>query len=120
MRNPGRYQSISAFAPISNPINCPWGEKAFSHYLGEDRQTWKAWDACELLAQATEKLSTLVDQGTADSFLTTQLKPEALVKAAEQVGYPLKLRLQEGYDHSYYFIASFIEDHLQHHAKHLR
>ena len=120
MRNPGRYQSISAFAPISNPVNCPWGEEAFSHYLGENRQTWKAWDACELMAQAKEKLPTLVDQGTADSFLTEQLKPEVLAKIAKAADYPLKLRMQEGYDHSYYFIASFIEDHLHHHAKHLR
>ena len=116
LRNPGRYRSLSAFAPISNPLDCPWGEKAFSRYLGEDRATWPAWDACILLAGATQKLPILVDQGEADSFLDTQLKPQALKVAAEAVGYPLTLRLQPGYDHSYYFIASFIDDHLRHHA----
>ena len=120
LRNPGRYRSLSAFAPISNPLDCPWGEKAFSRYLGEDRATWPAWDACILLAGATQKLPILVDQGEADSFLETQLKPLALKVAAEAVGYPLTLRLQPGYDHSYYFIASFIEDHLRHHAAALR
>ena len=120
LRNPGRYRSLSAFAPISNPLDCPWGEKAFSRYLGEDRATWPAWDACILLAGATQKLPILVDQGEADSFLETQLKPLALKVAAEVVGYPLTLRLQPGYDHSYYFIASFIEDHLRHHAAALR
>ena len=120
LRNPGRYRSLSAFAPISNPLDCPWGEKAFSRYLGEDRATWQAWDACTLLAGATQTLPILVDQGEADSFLETQLKPQALKVAAEAVGYPLTLRLQPGYDHSYYFIASFIEDHLRHHAAALR
>ena len=120
LRNPGRYRSLSAFAPISNPLDCPWGEKAFSRYLGEDRATWPAWDACTLLAGATQRLPILVDQGEADSFLETQLKPQALKVAAEAVGYPLTLRLQPGYDHSYYFIASFIEDHLRHHAAALR
>ena len=120
LRNPGRYRSLSAFAPISNPLDCPWGEKAFSRYLGEDRATWPAWDACTLLASATQRLPILVDQGEADSFLDTQLKPQALKVAAEAVGYPLTLRLQPGYDHSYYFIASFIEDHLRHHAAALR
>ncbi|MCU1715839.1 S-formylglutathione hydrolase [Pseudomonas sp. 5P_3.1_Bac2] len=117
LRNPGRYQSVSAFAPISNPINCPWGEKAFSLYLGEDRSRWREWDACALLAQAEERLPILVDQGDRDDFLAGQLKPEALKAAAQAVGHPLELRLQAGYDHSYYFIASFIDDHLRHHAK---
>lgn len=116
LRNPRRYQSVSAFAPIANPMDCPWGEKAFSRYLGEDRSNWKEWDACALLAEAGEKLPMLVDQGDADSFLAEQLKPEALRRAAEAAGHPLMLRLQPGYDHSYYFIASFIEDHLRHHA----
>lgn len=120
LRNPGRYQSVSAFSPITNPVNCPWGEKAFSNYLGEDKQSWNEWDACQLIPNATEQLPTLVDQGTADSFLENQLKPEALAQVAEQTGYPLTLRLQEGYDHSYYFIASFIEDHLRHHAKFIK
>ena len=117
LRNPGRYRSLSAFAPIVNPLACPWGEKAFSRYLGADRDSWKAWDACALLAGASERLPILVDQGDADSFLVAQLKPEALRAAAVAVGHPLTLRLQPGYDHSYYFIASFIDDHLRHHAQ---
>ena len=116
LRNPRRYRSVSAFAPIANPLDCPWGEKAFSRYLGEDRSRWKEWDACALLASAEERLPLLVDQGDADSFLAEQLKPDALRRAAEAAGHPLTLRLQPGYDHSYYFIASFIEDHLRHHA----
>jgi len=117
LRNPGHYQSVSAFAPISNPMDCPWGEKAFSAYLGEDRQHWREWDACALLAEASERLPMLVDQGDADDFLASQLKPQALREAAAAAGYPLTLRLQPGYDHSYYFIASFIDDHLRHHAQ---
>lgn len=116
LRNPGRYRSLSAFAPISHPSSCPWGEKAFSRYLGEDRASWREWDACELLARASERLPILVDQGESDSFLAEQLRPDALQAAAEAAGHPLTLRLQPGYDHSYYFIASFIEDHLRHHA----
>jgi S-formylglutathione hydrolase len=116
LKNPGRYRSVSAFAPISNPINCPWGEKAFSGYLGADRETWKAWDSCELIASARERLPLLVDQGEADDFLAEQLKPQALQAACEAAGHPLELRLQPGYDHSYFFIASFIADHLRHHA----
>jgi S-formylglutathione hydrolase len=120
LRNPGRYQSLSAFAPISNPSNCPWGEKAFSRYLGDERSRWREWDACALLAEATEKLPILVDQGDRDDFLDNQLKPEALKAAAHAAGHPLTLRMQPGYDHSYYFIASFIDDHLRHHAAALR
>jgi S-formylglutathione hydrolase len=116
LRNPGRYRSLSAFAPIANPSSCPWGEKAFSRYLGADRDAWRQWDACALLAQASERLPILVDQGDADSFLEVQLKPAVLQAAAAAVGHPLTLRLQPGYDHSYYFIASFIDDHLRHHA----
>ena len=117
LRNPGRYQSLSAFAPISNPMDCAWGEKAFSRFLGEDRSRWCEWDACALLAQASEKLPILVDQGDGDDFLANQLKPAALQAAAQAAGHPLTLRLQPGYDHSYYFIASFIDDHLRHHAQ---
>src|SRR5690606_2407385 len=117
LKNPGRYRSLSAFAPISDPINCPWGEKAFSRYLGPDRDQWRAWDTCALLQSAPERLPILVDQGDADSFLETQLKPEALQQAAAAAKHPLTLRMQPGYDHSYYFIATFIEDHLRHHAK---
>ncbi|MFI8479696.1 S-formylglutathione hydrolase [Pseudomonas sp. NPDC078700] len=116
LRNPGRYQSLSAFAPISNPMSCPWGEKAFSRYLGEERSRWREWDACALMAEATERLPMLVDQGDRDDFLLNQLKPEPLQAAAQATGHPLELRLQPGYDHSYYFIASFIDDHLRHHA----
>ena len=120
LRNPGRYHSLSAFAPISNPSNCPWGEKAFSRYLGDERSRWREWDACALLAEATEKLPILVDQGDRDDFLESQLKPDALKAAAQAAGHPLTLRLQPGYYHSYYFIASFIDDHLRHHAAALR
>lgn len=116
LRNPGRYHSLSALAPISNPMNCPWGQKAFTHYLGESRQAWRAWDACELIAQATQKLPILLDQGAGDNFLEEQLKPQALAAAAHAADYPLTLRLQPDYDHSYFFIASFIDDHLRHHA----
>lgn len=116
LKNPGRYRSVSAFAPIVHPTAVPWGEKAFSHYLGTDRDTWQAWDAVALLEHAAERLPLLVDQGDADGFLETQLKPEWLQQAAQAAGHPLTLRLQPGYDHSYYFIASFIDDHLRHHA----
>lgn len=117
LRNPGRYQSVSAFAPICNPAAVPWGEKAFSRYLGEDRSQWREWDASQLLAKAAEKLPILVDQGDRDQFLALQLKPEMLQVAALAAGHPLNLRMQPGYDHSYYFIASFIDDHLRHHAQ---
>lgn len=116
LKNPGRYRSVSAFAPISNPTDCPWGHKAFTRYLGEDRECWKAWDASLLIGTATERLPILVDQGEADGFLAEQLKPEALRRACEASAHALTLRLQPGYDHSYYFIASFIDDHLRHHA----
>lgn len=117
LRNPGRYASISALAPIANPMAVPWGEKAFQHLLGQDRAAWRAWDASALLATSQERLPILVDQGDQDSFLETQLRPDALRHAAEATGYPLELRQHPGYDHSYYFIATFIEDHLRHHAK---
>lgn len=120
LRNPRRYVSVSAFAPIASPLNCPWGEKALGHLLGADRSAWKDWDSAALIQSACEKLPLLVDQGDADSFLATQLKPELLMQAAQATGYPLTLRMQPGYDHSYYFIASFIEDHLRHHAAALR
>nr|WP_170833253.1 S-formylglutathione hydrolase [Microbulbifer marinus] len=119
LRNPERYTSISAFSPIANPIACPWGEKAFSAYLGADRSTWEEYDATVLLARATEQLPILVSQGDEDEFLETQLKPHALQAAAEACGYPLKVEHHAGYDHSYYFIASFIEQHLRFHADYL-
>jgi len=117
LKNPGKYQSVSAFAPITNPIKSLWGKKAFTGYLGRDKETWKAWDSTELVKTADEKLPLLVDQGSIDDFLTEQLKPENLQEACKKVNHPLELRIQEGYDHSYYFISNFIDDHLKHHAK---
>ncbi|MFA5684049.1 MAG: S-formylglutathione hydrolase [Lysobacteraceae bacterium] len=120
LRNPGRYRSVSAFSPIVAPSQVPWGEKAFTHYLGEDREAWKQYDTAELLKSAQEKLPLLIDQGDADEFLEGQLKPQLLQAACEAAGHPLTLRMQPGYDHSYYFIASFIGDHIGHHAAALR
>ena len=120
LKNPGRYRSVSAFSPIVAPSQAPWGEKAFAAYLGEDRDAWKAWDATALIAEARERLPLLVDQGEGDEFLTAQLKPELLRAAGEAAGHPLQLRLQPGYDHSYYFIASFIGEHIAHHAHALK
>ena len=117
LREPERYQSVSAFAPICQPTQCPWGEKALSNYLGSQRETWMEWDASALIAQATQRLPMLIDQGDADNFLAEQLKPAALEDAAARAQYPLTLRLQPGYDHSYYFIASFIDEHLRFHAQ---
>lgn len=120
LRNPGRYKSLSAFAPICNPMAAPWGEKAFFRYLGADRSLWRDWDASLLLANAAEKLPILIDQGDRDDFLVSQLKPETLSEIARANSYPLTMRIQAGYDHSYFFIASFIEEHLRHHAALLR
>ena len=117
LKNPGRYRSVSAFSPIVAPSQVPWGEKAFTAYLGDDRATWDQHDAVELVKTAREKLPLLVDQGDADEFLATQLRPELLREACASVGHPLTLRMQPGYDHSYYFIASFIGDHIAHHAR---
>ncbi len=119
LRNPGKYRSVSAFAPICSPTRCPWGEKAFSNYLGDDRAEWAAYDASLLVAGAGEKLPMLVDQGEADSFLAGQLKPELLREAAQAADYPLTLRTQPGYDHSYYFIATYIGEHIAFHARNL-
>jgi S-formylglutathione hydrolase len=116
LKNPGRYRSVSAFSPIVAPSQVPWGEKAFSAYLGGDRQAWRAYDATELLPSASERLPLLLDQGEADEFLQPQLKPHLLRAAAQAAGHPLELRLRPGYDHSYYFIASFIGEHMAHHA----
>ena len=120
LKNPGRYRSVSAFSPIVAPMQAPWGEKAFTAYLGEDREAWQAWDATALVAGASERLPLLVDQGDADEFLAGQLKPELLQAACEAADHPLELRLQPGYDHSYYFIESFIGEHIAHHAKALK
>ena len=116
LRHPGRYRSVSAFSPIVAPSQVPWGQKAFAAYLGDDRAAWLAHDAVALIAGAAERLPLLVDQGEADDFLATQLRPELLQAACAAAGHPLTLRLQPGYDHSYYFVASFIGEHLAHHA----
>ena len=119
LRNPDRFAAVSAFAPIASPMNCPWGEKALGGYLGPDRSAWREYDSCALIEDGARLPDLLVDQGTADSFLQSQLKPEALEAACARGGIPLTLRRQEGYDHSYFFIASFIEDHLRWHAERL-
>ena len=116
LRNPGRWQSLSAFAPISNPCAVPWGEKAFSNYLGEDRASWKAWDAAELMRVQKYQGHILIDQGLGDQFLAQQLAPESLEAAAKVSGQELTLRRHAGYDHGYYFIQTFMADHLAHHA----
>jgi S-formylglutathione hydrolase len=116
LRNPGRYRSVSAFSPIAAPSQVPWGEKAFAAYLGEDRACWREWDATALVATARERLPLLVDQGDADEFLAIQLRPDLLEAACDATGHPLTLRMQPGYDHSYYFISSFIGDHIAWHA----
>ena len=119
LRHPGRYASVSAFAPIVAPSQVPWGQKVFAAYLGDDRATWAAHDAVALIPTARERLPLLVDQGEDDEFLP-QLQPELLRAACSQAGHPLTLRLWPGYDHSYYFIASFIGEHVAHHARALR
>ena len=117
LRNPGRYRSVSAFSPIVAPSQVPWGQKALAAYLGEDRASWGAWDATALVADVQERLPLLVEQGDADEFLVAQLKPELLQAACAAAGHPLELRMQPGYDHSYYFIQSFIGEHIAYHAK---
>jgi len=119
MKNPDRYSSVSAFSPISNPMNCPWGQKAFTTYLGKNKDDWRAFDASELMKQATQFVPAKVDQGESDDFMVEQLKPETLTAAAQMSNYPLELNLHQGYDHSYYFITSFIEEHLRFHYAHL-
>ncbi|CAM4251288.1 S-formylglutathione hydrolase [Acinetobacter pragensis] len=120
LRNPDLYQSISAFSPIVAPSQVPWGKKAFTAYLGEEQSLWHNYDAVELIQSGTVKQPILVDQGMEDSFLEAQLKPELLVNACKKSDYPLTLNLRAGYDHSYYFIASFIETHIQFHCAHLK
>ncbi len=119
LKNPDRYRSVSAFAPISNPVAVPWGEKAFGNYLGPDRSAWAAWDASLLMRAKPYPGDILVDQGMADQFLAGQLHPEALEAAAQASGQSLTLRRHAGYDHSYWFIQSFIADHLRWHAERL-
>jgi S-formylglutathione hydrolase len=121
LRNPKRYRSVSAFAPICAPSRVPWGEKAFSRYLGEDRAAWAQWDTCALLAGGARVDGTiLVDQGTRDQFLDEQLRPDLLRAACAAAGQPLELRLHDGYDHSYWMISTLVEDHLRHHARALQ
>jgi len=119
LKNPGRWKSVSAFAPIASPMRCPWGEKALTGYLGEDRQAWRRHDATALMEDGARLPDLLVDQGGADAFLADQLKPELLAQACEAAGAPLTLRLQPGYDHSYYFVSTFMADHLAWHAARL-
>ena len=121
LRNPQQYRSVSAFAPIGAPMQCPWGQKAFTNYLGADQATWREHDASELVARKAFPTPMLIDQGTADQFLKDQqLLPEKFSAAAAKSGQKLTLRMQEGYDHGYYFIQTFMADHLRHHAKILK
>ena len=116
LKNPQRFKSVSAFAPICSPLNCPWGDKALSNFLGDDRQTWQQYDAVELVKQAQQQLPVLVDQGTADNFLKEQLKTELLVRAGQVADFPIHIRMQPDYDHSYFVIATFIAEHMAFHA----
>ena len=119
LRNPARFRSVSAFAPIVSPLNCPWGEKALTGYLGEDRAAWRDYDACALIEDGARLPALLVDQGEADNFLHEQLKPGLLALACRKAGIPATIRMQPGYDHSYYFISSFMADHVAWHAERL-
>ena len=119
LRQPGRYTSVSAFAPVVNPIVSPWGQKAFTAYLGEDHGKWTQYDACELIAKGASRQPLFIDQGEADNFLDEQLMPERIEATCEKHDHPLTLRRQPGYDHSYFFIATFIEEHLRYHAEYL-
>ncbi len=120
LRNPGRFRSTSAFAPIVSPINCPWGEKALGGYLGSDISDWRNYDACALIKQGARLPDLLVDQGTADNFLDNQLKTHLLDEACRKVDMPATIRLQEGYDHSYFFISTFMAEHVAWHAERLK
>jgi S-formylglutathione hydrolase len=120
LRNPGRFKSVSAFSPIVAPSQVPWGQKALGGYLGGDRASWRAHDAVALIEDGARVADLLVDQGEADNFLAEQLRPELLAAACAAAGIPLTLRMQPGYDHSYYFISTFMADHLRWHAERLR
>ncbi|HEX7954226.1 MAG TPA: S-formylglutathione hydrolase [Burkholderiales bacterium] len=120
LRNPEQYKSVSAFAPICAPMRCPWGKKAFKGYLGGDHAAWQEYDASELVKRMPLAHPILVDQGLADKFLADQLYPEVFEAACREAGQPLTLRRQDGYDHGYFFISTFMEDHLRHHAQHLK
>jgi S-formylglutathione hydrolase len=117
LKNPQKYLSVSAFSPICHPTRCDWGKNIFTHYLGDDESTWREYDATLLIENASHKIPLLIDQGDKDEFLDDQLMPQALKAACEKSDHPFTLRMQKGYDHSYFFIASFIEDHLRYHAK---
>lgn len=119
LKNPGRWKSVSAFAPIASPMRCPWGEKALTGYLGADRAAWRRHDATALIEDGARLPGLLVDQGEADNFLEEQLKPQLLAEACERAGAPLTLRMQPGYDHSYWFVSTFMADHLAWHAERL-
>lgn len=120
LKNPDIYKSVSAFAPISAPMQCPWGQKAFTGYLGTDEASWIEYDAAELVKNGHKTSHILIDQGKADQFLTEQLKPEIFEAACKEAGQPLTTRLHENYDHSYYFIQTFMEDHIRHHVSILK
>ncbi len=123
LRNPARFRSVSAFAPIAAPSQCPWGQKAFSTYLGDDQQTWADYDATALMSRQTSVPfpdGILIDQGLSDQFLAEQLHPGRFQAACQAAGQPLRLREHDGYDHGYYFISTFMEDHLMHHARLLK
>ena len=119
LRDPERFKCVSAFAPIVAPLHCPWGEKALTGYLGPDRATWREYDACALIEDGARVPELLVDQGGADSFLAEQLKPHLLSRACDDAGIDLTLRMEPGYDHSYYFISTFMADHVRWHAERL-
>jgi S-formylglutathione hydrolase len=120
LKNPGVYNAASAFSPICAPMECPWGVKAFSRYLGEDKTNWRQYDTCALIAERKNTIPLLVEQGSADSFLVEQLQPEKLQQACAQNQHPLDLRIRDGYDHSYFFIATFIGEHVAYHAERLK
>jgi S-formylglutathione hydrolase len=120
LKNPGLYRSVSAFAPIAHPMDCPWGRTCLGAYLGEDRSVWRAWDATALIEDGATPIELLIDQGTADEFLAEQLHPQALVEACRARGFALNLRMQSDYDHSYHFVGTFIGEHLAYHAERLR
>ncbi|QEL10623.1 S-formylglutathione hydrolase [Kushneria phosphatilytica] len=120
LRQPGRYVSVSAFSPVCHPVNCPWGEQAFSHYLGDDRALWAEYDACALIRAGTSRQPLLVEQGEDDNFLDEQLQPGELERTCQECDHELTLNYRPGYDHSYFFVASFIDDHLRYHARYLQ
>ena len=119
LKNPTRYQSISAFSPICHPSQTPWGIKAFSHYLGDDKKRWQQYDATMLIAKATSRTPIRIDQGLADNFLEKELQPKHFIQAAKTANYQIEYHAHEGYDHSYYFIASYIDSHLEFHRQFL-